>query len=70
MLVVLGCAGRRPPLTRESRNAREQAALQLVAQGGDALRVCSQSELRASSAALPRPTIPATFSVPGRKPRW
>ena len=69
MLVVLGVRGawRR---WHAHRNASEQAVFEFVAQRGNARVSLMPESSRASSAALPRPTIPGTFSVPGRNPRW
>ena len=70
MLEVFGVRGALAALTRESGTRQSKAALEFVAQSWTCAARLSPERMRASSAALPRPTMPATFSVPGRKPRW
>ncbi len=68
----IGCVGHAAARYRHSR-ARRECAQAALARGGRAARAMraasSARRWRASSAALPRPTMPGTFSVPGRRSR-
>ncbi len=68
MFVVFGTRRSRSPFTRRRWNSFEQRRFEAVAQRSDARGIFGEN-LRASSAALPMPTMPGTFSVPGRRSR-
>ena len=57
------------PLTNVSVDLRLDPLAQPLAQREQARRLGSPSPCVASSAALPKPTIAGTFSVPERMPR-
>jgi len=61
--------GAAPPFTARLGNAVQQTLLQFVAKGRHALGVFCE-RVAGDFRGFAEATMPATFSVPGRKPRW